>query len=83
MPHDPTVHTVRGRIADARRERRIGAGLATLAPAALVWLATLAGIVVAPWWLQLPLAVANGLAICVLFLAGHDAGHGTLFHAAG
>jgi omega-6 fatty acid desaturase (delta-12 desaturase) len=84
MRHDPTapgpaLAEVRGRIADDRRHKALGRGLASLLVPAAAWAATLAGLAVGPWWLLPPLGVLNGLALGVLFIVGHDAGHGTLF----
>ncbi len=75
----PTADAVRAGIGEERRRRSLGAGLATLLPAAAVWALTLAGVaLLPPWWARVPLAVVNGIAIGVLFLCGHDAGHGAL-----
>ena len=56
----------------------LGPGLASFLIAASAWLLTLAGVVLAPWWAKVPLGVANGLLIGVLFIVGHDACHGIL-----
>ncbi len=41
----------------------------------LLWLATELAILAAPVWLALPLAVAGGVVIGMLFIVGNDAGH--------
>lgn len=75
---NPPVNEVRDRIPDSRRDRRLLPGLATFVGPYAVWAVTLAGIILLPWWAKVPLALVNGVAIGVLFLAGHDAGHGSL-----
>ena len=83
MKHHPTtvgpgVAVVRGRIGEERRLRALGLGLASFLAVGTAWLFTLAGVVLAPWWAKVPLGVANGLLIGVLFIVGHDACHGIL-----
>jgi omega-6 fatty acid desaturase (delta-12 desaturase) len=74
----PAVAEVRARIEDAQRQRGLWLGLASLAVPTVVWLVTLAGVLVAPWWAKVPLGIVNGMAIGVLFIVGHDACHGIL-----
>jgi omega-6 fatty acid desaturase (delta-12 desaturase) len=74
----PDSTTVRDHIDDEHRSKSMKQGLASFGGAALVWVATFVGICLLPWWAKLPLALINGSAISALFLAGHDAGHGTL-----
>src|SRR4051794_24063867 len=77
-PHPP-VAEVRSHIDDDHRTKSIPQGLASFATAAAFWLVTMIGIALLPWWAKIPLAVLNGVAICVIFVVGHDAGHGSLF----
>lgn len=74
----PGVNDVRNRIDDEHRVKSMREGLASFGVAAFVWIVTLVGIALLPWWAKIPLALINGCAISALFLAGHDAGHGTL-----
>ena len=78
IPH-PAVAEVRGRIDDGQRTKSIRQGLFSFLGAGSFWLVTLIGIAFLPWWAKIPLAVLNGLAISVIFVVGHDAGHGSLF----
>ncbi len=41
----------------------------------MLWLATELAILAAPVWLALPLTLAGGIVIGMLFIVGHDAGH--------
>src|SRR5204863_9281874 len=77
-PHPP-VAEVRSRIDDGHRTKSIREGLFSFLGASAFWLLTLIGIAFLPWWAKIPLAVLNGLAISVIFVVGHDAGHGSLF----
>lgn len=77
-PHPP-VAEVRSRIDEAQRIKTYQQGFCSLVGASAFWLLTLAGIAFLPWYAKIPLAVLNGLAISVIFVVGHDAGHGSLF----
>jgi len=74
----PPSGEVRGRIDEEQHRRTISQGMATFVITTAVWLLTLTGILIAPWWAKIPLALVNGLFISIMFLAGHDAGHGVL-----
>lgn len=75
----PNVAEVRGHIPDADRTRTLGAGLATFLVPGFIWLLTLAGVILVPWWLvKIPLGALNGIVVGVLFIVGHDACHGIL-----
>jgi acyl-lipid omega-6 desaturase (Delta-12 desaturase) len=74
----PDSTSVREHIDDAHRVKSMAQGFASFGGAAAIWIATLVGIMLLPWWAKIPLALINGSAISGLFLAGHDAGHGTL-----
>jgi omega-6 fatty acid desaturase (delta-12 desaturase) len=74
----PAVAEVRDRIADDRRLRALGPGLASFLGAGSAWLVTIAAVAFAPWWAKVPLAVLNGIVIGVFFIVGHDACHGIL-----
>jgi omega-6 fatty acid desaturase (delta-12 desaturase) len=76
---NPPVTEVRSRIDDDHRGKSIRQGLFSFFGASAFWLLTLIGIALLPWWAKIPLAVLNGLAISVIFVVGHDAGHGSLF----
>ena len=54
-------------------------GLKSFVPAGGLWLLTLVGIVLLPWWAKVPLGILNGAFIGVFFIVGHDACHGILF----
>jgi omega-6 fatty acid desaturase (delta-12 desaturase) len=61
------------------RERSTARGVAAFAVAAAAYLLTFASIAVADGWAaRIALALANGLAVGVLFIVGHDACHGSL-----
>ena len=74
----PAVGEVRDRIADERRLRAMGLGLASFLGAGGSWLLTLVAVALAPWWAKVPLAAVNGFIIGIFFIVGHDACHGTL-----
>ena len=76
--HSPTVQQVRYQIKESLRVRTLTLGFASFLTAGVIWLLTLAGIALAPWWAKGPLAVVNAMAIGVLFIIGHDACHGIL-----
>src|SRR5262245_3239353 len=58
--------------------RSMSKGLSTLAVHVTLYLATLAGAVAPlPIWANVAFAIANGVAIALLFIIGHDAGHGS------
>jgi len=75
---NPTAQQVRLQINEPLRVRMLTLGFASFLIAALAWLISLAGIALAPWWAKGLLAVANAIAIGVLFIIGHDACHGIL-----
>ncbi len=75
----PGPAEVRSRLTDEHRSRTIRLGSKAFVRATLAWAITLAGVVLAPWWAKIPLALLNGGIISTLFLVGHDAGHGSLF----
>jgi omega-6 fatty acid desaturase (delta-12 desaturase) len=77
--YGPDAGEVRTAIPDGRRQRALGPGLASFLGASAAWVLTLAGVILLPWWAAVPFGLLNGLAIAVLFVVGHDAGHGTLF----
>jgi omega-6 fatty acid desaturase (delta-12 desaturase) len=74
----PAAQVVRHGIHDDLRTRIMRLGLASLLAGGALWLATLAGIVLAPWWAKGFLAVLNAVAVGILFIIGHDACHGAL-----
>ena len=75
----PGVNTVRESIHSKERIRQFLPGLMSFTLPLLVWLASLFGIVLSPWWAKIPLGIVNGFAIGVMFIIGHDACHGILF----
>src|SRR5436305_1347086 len=75
----PPVAVVRSQIDDGRRSKSIAQGLASLLGSSSLWILSLVGIALLPWWAKIPLALVNGIAISMLFVVGHDAGHGSLF----
>ena len=75
----PGPTAVRGRLAEQRRRKTLASGLKAFLRAVAVWLLLLAGVMFAPWWAKIPLALLNGAVIGTLFIVGHDAGHGSLF----
>src|ERR1700733_7313990 len=63
----------------AARRRSLHAGLRVFAVHFGLYLATLVGAVAPlPLWLNLVFAGANGVFIALLFIIGHDGGHGSL-----
>ncbi len=75
----PVVAEVRDQINDHERVKSIPQGLASLLGCLSFWLVTLAAVIFLPWYLKIPFGILNGLAISMLFVVGHDAGHGSLF----
>jgi omega-6 fatty acid desaturase (delta-12 desaturase) len=78
---EPDSAAVRNQVGDQYRVKSLKSGMASFGIAAAVWLVTFAGILFLPtwmWWAKVLLALINGSAGSALFLAGHDAGHGTL-----
>jgi omega-6 fatty acid desaturase (delta-12 desaturase) len=73
-----SVSQVRNRIAEHQRQRTLLLGLSSFLIIGIAWLASLAGIIFAPWWAKGLLAALNAIFIGVLFIIGHDACHGTL-----
>jgi omega-6 fatty acid desaturase (delta-12 desaturase) len=87
MTHPPaaTVHRderlrkVRQGLSAAAATRSVAKGVGLIAGAGAVYLATWAAIFLSDsWLLKLPLGYANGIAIGMLFLIGHDACHQSL-----
>lgn len=77
MPY--TSAEVRGHFAADAHSRSTVWGVALAALSLGLWAATLAGIVLVPYWsVKLLLAVVNGLLIATAFVVGHDGGHGSL-----
>jgi acyl-lipid omega-6 desaturase (Delta-12 desaturase) len=74
----PGPSEVRGQIAEERRVKALLPGWATFLIAELAWLAILVAIVFVPWWAKILLGIANGIAIGICFINGHDACHGIL-----
>jgi len=74
-----TPEQVRSRMLPERRRRAIRPALVSLVVSGVIWLMLTVGLVFAPWYLQIPLGIINGLYIAVLFVVGHDAAHGALF----
>jgi len=74
----PGPAEVRNWLTDEHRRRTLRQGLRAFFQATIVWAVTLAGVILAPWWAKIPLAILNGGIISTLFLVGHDAGHGSL-----
>ncbi|CAN5424348.1 fatty acid desaturase [soil metagenome] len=78
---EPDSAAVRNQVDDKHRVKSLRPGMLAFGIAAGVWLITLALVCVLPWWTwwaKLLFAFINGSAISALFLAGHDAGHGSL-----
>jgi len=75
----PTTGEVRKNLDKPLHAKSLAQGLSSFLPAGALWLLTMLGIVLLPWWAKVPLGVLNGMAIGVFFIVGHDAGHGILF----
>lgn len=74
----PGIAQVRERIPTKERLKYFLSGFSSFLIPLLIWMSTLAGVVFAPWWGKILLGAANGVAIGVMFIIGHDACHGIL-----
>src|SRR5436309_14284126 len=79
LPHEiPRPAAVRGTLAEGRRARSTFLALVIFSGHAVLYLASLAALVVAPWWyVKVLCVIANGSLISALFVIGHDACHGS------
>jgi omega-6 fatty acid desaturase (delta-12 desaturase) len=74
-----SVKHIRDTLPGASRERSTVKGVAYFAVSVAVYCASFALIAYpAGWWGRVGLALANGLAVGILFIVGHDACHGSL-----
>src|SRR5262249_55779444 len=70
---------VRGQIPDEVSARSLKFGLAVFLAAMTLYGATVAAVLLAPWWpLQVACAILAALFIVTVFVVGHDACHGSL-----
>src|SRR4051812_17705155 len=84
IPVDVSVKAVRGVLPAESRERSLTIGVLHFAVTAAVYWVSFAMIaVVSSWWLRVVVAAANGLAVGMLFIVGHDACHGSLTPSSG
>lgn len=75
----PDVSEVRRQIPAERRVKHLLQGTLSFGGPFVVWAGTLAAVILLPWWwAKLIAGAANGLAIGILFIVGHDACHGIL-----
>jgi omega-6 fatty acid desaturase (delta-12 desaturase) len=78
-PARPTVPEVRRQIPAKISARSLALGLTVLLAAMVVYCASVAAVLLAPWWpLQIACAILAGLFIATVFVVGHDACHGSL-----
>jgi omega-6 fatty acid desaturase (delta-12 desaturase) len=77
VPAPLSPHDVRSQIAEGCKARSTLTALALFVPIAALYGLTLTATVLAPTWpLRIVAAVANALALSILFVLGHDACHG-------
>jgi omega-6 fatty acid desaturase (delta-12 desaturase) len=73
------VKAVRDALPATSRERSLKLGLAYFSVSLVVYAVSFVAIALVPhWWQRVVVAIANGLAVGILFIVGHDACHGSL-----
>lgn len=75
----PKVNEIRACINNKERIKKTFLGLFHFFLPLLVWVGSLAGIILAPWWAKSIIGLVNGHAIGIMLIIGHDALHGSLF----
>jgi len=75
----PGIDEIRSSVNDNDRIKGVIPGLFHFLLPLLVWVCSLIGILLAPWWAKIILGLINGHAIGVMLIIGHDALHGILF----
>ena len=73
----PGIDEVRSSVNDKDRTKTVLLGLFHLSLPLFVWMTSFAGVIFAPWWAKIFFGYANGHALGVTILIGHDALHGT------
>ena len=68
----PGIGEIRSSVNEKERIKEFVPGLIHFSLPLIVWMATLAGIIFAPWWAKIILGLLNGHAIGVMLIIGHD-----------
>ena len=75
---DAQIRCLFNTLPEKRRERSTLLGITLFAFCTTIWALTLAAVVLSPLWLSILASFANAVTLAMLFIVGHDAGHGSL-----